>query len=122
VVCRCRRLPRGEDQRCALDVTGPLLVGGLPDHFSLDSLRVSSSNLVGCIRDLYINYKHMDFGAAVSKYNTQDGCVYKRDFCITLPCRNKGMHFTVILVVIEIVILLCKYYVNVVFSMKTFFY
>ncbi|KAF6018704.1 CELSR1 [Bugula neritina] len=86
----CRRLPRGEDQRCALDVTGPLLVGGLPDHFSLDSLRVSSSNLVGCIRDLYINYKHMDFGAAVSKYNTQDGCVYKRDFCITLPCRNKG--------------------------------
>lgn len=41
-----------------LDLTGPLQVGGLPNIPS--SFQVKNKDFVGCISDLYIDYKFVD--------------------------------------------------------------
>lgn len=88
-VDRCLKPEKTDDTLCALDLTGPLFVGGLPEYLRID--RLHSSYFVGCIRDFHMNFELVDYNLAVTDHNTQEGCVYKRDYCINSPCRNSGL-------------------------------
>ena len=78
-----------DDHLCYLDLTGPLLVGGLPGYLSID--RLTSNYFIGCMRDLHVNFELVDFKTAVTDHNTQEGCVHKSDYCINSPCTNQGL-------------------------------
>ncbi|XP_043934458.1 cadherin EGF LAG seven-pass G-type receptor 3 isoform X2 [Protopterus annectens] len=73
----------------SLDLTGPLLLGGvpnLPEHFP-----VINREFVGCMRDLYIDNRRIDLAAYIANNGTLAGCHYKHSFCDSNPCRNGGI-------------------------------
>ncbi|KAK0088102.1 hypothetical protein PV325_013198 [Microctonus aethiopoides] len=71
-----------------LDLTGPMQIGGLPAIPS--DFQVTNKNFVGCISDLYIDYKFIDLNAFVADNGTSVGCPEKRAFCASNPCYNEG--------------------------------
>ncbi|XP_063227767.1 protocadherin-like wing polarity protein stan [Bacillus rossius redtenbacheri] len=71
-----------------LDLTGPLQVGGLPSLPT--SFQVHTKDFVGCISDLYIDYKFIDLNSYVADNGTISGCPEKKDFCMSNPCVNDG--------------------------------
>ena len=71
-----------------LDLTGPLQVGGLP---SLPTrFQTRSSSFIGCISDLMIDHELIDMNNHVANNGTTPGCLEKRGFCHSFPCKNKG--------------------------------
>lgn len=48
-----------------LDLTGPLQIGGLPVLPDSTSFQVKSKDFVGCIADIYIDYKLLDLNRSV---------------------------------------------------------
>lgn len=71
-----------------LDLTGPLQVGGLPPLPT--QFQTSAEHFVGCISDFKIDAQLVDFNAYVANNGTQSGCLEKRGFCHSFPCRNGG--------------------------------
>ncbi|XP_016421698.1 cadherin EGF LAG seven-pass G-type receptor 2-like [Sinocyclocheilus rhinocerous] len=72
----------------SLDLTGPLLLGGvpkLPEEFP-----VRSRQFVGCMKDLRIDQRHIDMAGFIANNGTLAGCSAKRNFCSTNPCLNGG--------------------------------
>ncbi|XP_048865233.1 cadherin EGF LAG seven-pass G-type receptor 1-like isoform X2 [Brienomyrus brachyistius] len=72
----------------SLDLTGPLLLGGvpnLPEDFPVQNL-----DFVGCMRNLTIDSKPMDMASFIANNGTTAGCAAKRDFCSTSVCQNGG--------------------------------
>lgn len=55
-----------------LDLTGPLQIGGLPMLPDSTSFQVKSRDFIGCIADLYIDYKLLDLNRFV---NTVNNCI-----------------------------------------------
>lgn len=93
IFCRCLSASIN-DGKCSLDLTGPLLMGGLPAQLNISSL--SSGAFVGCMGELYIDYKLVDLKLSTNAHNIQEGCLHKRDFCITAPCKNQGNKLLII--------------------------
>ncbi|MEJ1285826.1 hypothetical protein NN561_016823 [Cricetulus griseus] len=72
----------------SLDLTGPLLLGGVPNL--PENFPVSHKDFIGCMRDLHIDGRRMDMAAFVANNGTMAGCQAKLHFCASGPCKNSG--------------------------------
>uniref|UniRef100_A0A8V1AD04 Cadherin EGF LAG seven-pass G-type receptor 3 n=1 Tax=Gallus gallus TaxID=9031 RepID=A0A8V1AD04_CHICK len=78
----------------SLDLTGPLLLGGVPNL--PENFPVSHRDFVGCMRDLYIDNKRIDLASYIANNGTTagrrevTGCHAKHSFCDSSPCKNGG--------------------------------
>ncbi|XP_066504962.1 cadherin EGF LAG seven-pass G-type receptor 1 [Hoplias malabaricus] len=73
----------------SLDLTGPLLLGGVPDL--PEDFPVRSRDFVGCIRNLTIDSKPMDMSSFIANNGTAAGCPAKSNFCSRSVCHNGGV-------------------------------
>ncbi|XP_006873718.1 PREDICTED: cadherin EGF LAG seven-pass G-type receptor 3 [Chrysochloris asiatica] len=73
----------------SLDLTGPLLLGGVPNL--PENFPVSHKDFIGCMRDLYIDGRQVDMAAFVANNGTMAGCQAKLRFCDSSPCKNSGL-------------------------------
>ncbi|KAK2529500.1 Celsr3 [Columba guinea] len=72
----------------SLDLTGPLLLGGVPNL--PENFPVTHRDFVGCMRDLYIDSKRIDLASYIANNGTTAGCHAKHTFCDSSPCKNGG--------------------------------
>ncbi|XP_042638822.1 cadherin EGF LAG seven-pass G-type receptor 3 [Orycteropus afer afer] len=73
----------------SLDLTGPLLLGGVPNL--PENFPVSHKDFVGCMRNLHIDGRQVDMAAFVANNGTTAGCQAKLQFCNSNPCKNGGL-------------------------------
>ncbi|XP_056307479.1 cadherin EGF LAG seven-pass G-type receptor 1 isoform X2 [Danio aesculapii] len=85
--CAARGTQTG--QKKSLDLTGPLLVGGVPNL--PEDFPVQNRDFVGCIKNLTIDNKPIDMANFISNNGTSAGCAAKRDFCSQAVCQNGGV-------------------------------
>ncbi|KAF7994935.1 hypothetical protein HCN44_004407 [Aphidius gifuensis] len=71
-----------------LDLTGPMQLGGLPAIPS--DFQVTNKDFIGCIKNLYIDYKFIDLNSYVADNGTTIGCPEKSSYCLSMPCNNNG--------------------------------
>ncbi|XP_074522154.1 cadherin EGF LAG seven-pass G-type receptor 2 isoform X2 [Halichoeres trimaculatus] len=72
----------------SLDLTGPLLLGGVPKL--PEDFPVRNRQFVGCIKNLRIDNQHVDMASFIANNGTLPGCSAKRHFCNNNPCLNGG--------------------------------
>uniref|UniRef100_A0A8C5N1A1 Cadherin EGF LAG seven-pass G-type receptor 3 n=1 Tax=Leptobrachium leishanense TaxID=445787 RepID=A0A8C5N1A1_9ANUR len=72
----------------SLDLTGPLLLGGVPNL--PENFPVGHREFIGCMRDLYIDSKKIDLASYIANNGTSAGCHAKHSFCDSNPCKNGG--------------------------------
>nr|DBA31283.1 TPA: hypothetical protein GDO54_007159 [Pyxicephalus adspersus] len=72
----------------SLDLTGPLLLGGVPDL--PEDFPVQNRQFIGCMRNLTIDSKPIDMASFIANNGTLAGCLAKRNFCDTNVCQNGG--------------------------------
>ncbi|NXK42018.1 CELR3 protein, partial [Piprites chloris] len=72
----------------SLDLTGPLLLGGVPNL--PENFPIAHRDFVGCMRDLYIDSKRIDLASYIANNGTTAGCHAKHTFCDSSPCKNGG--------------------------------
>ncbi|XP_053325600.1 cadherin EGF LAG seven-pass G-type receptor 3 [Spea bombifrons] len=72
----------------SLDLTGPLLLGGVPNL--PENFPVTHREFIGCMRDLYIDSKKIDMASFIANNGTSPGCHAKNSFCDSNPCKNGG--------------------------------
>ncbi|KAJ8374025.1 hypothetical protein SKAU_G00046050 [Synaphobranchus kaupii] len=75
-------------QKKSLDLTGPLLLGGVPDL--PEDFPVRNRDFVGCMRNLTIDSRPMDMAGFIANNGTTAGCAAKKNFCAENPCQNGG--------------------------------
>ncbi|KAJ8245418.1 hypothetical protein GJAV_G00270520 [Gymnothorax javanicus] len=76
-------------QKKSLDLTGPLLLGGIPDL--PEDFPVRNRDFVGCMSNLTIDSKPMDMAGFIANNGTMAGCPAKRNFCTEKRCQNGGV-------------------------------
>lgn len=64
-------MSQGFSPRRSLDLTGPLLLGGVPNL--PENFPVSHRDFVGCMRDLYIDNKRIDLASYIANNGTTAG-------------------------------------------------
>ncbi|XP_056293046.1 cadherin EGF LAG seven-pass G-type receptor 2 isoform X1 [Pseudoliparis swirei] len=72
----------------SLDLTGPLLLGGVPKL--PEDFPVRNRQFVGCMKNLRIDNQHTDLASFIANNGTLPGCSAKRHFCNNDPCLNGG--------------------------------
>uniref|UniRef100_A0A803VCW4 Cadherin EGF LAG seven-pass G-type receptor 3 n=1 Tax=Ficedula albicollis TaxID=59894 RepID=A0A803VCW4_FICAL len=72
----------------SLDLTGPLLLGGVPNL--PENFPITHRDFVGCMRDLFIDSKRIDLASYIANNGTAAGCHAKHTFCDSSPCKNGG--------------------------------
>uniref|UniRef100_A0A8C5T0W3 Cadherin EGF LAG seven-pass G-type receptor 2 n=1 Tax=Malurus cyaneus samueli TaxID=2593467 RepID=A0A8C5T0W3_9PASS len=72
----------------SLDLTGPLLLGGVPTL--PESFPIRSRHFVGCMRHLHIDQRSVDMAAFIANNGTLPGCPPKKTLCDTNTCHNGG--------------------------------
>uniref|UniRef100_A0A8C6HN96 Cadherin, EGF LAG seven-pass G-type receptor 1 n=1 Tax=Mus spicilegus TaxID=10103 RepID=A0A8C6HN96_MUSSI len=72
----------------SLDLTGPLLLGGVPNL--PEDFPVHSRQFVGCMRNLSIDGRIVDMAAFIANNGTRAGCASQRNFCDGTSCQNGG--------------------------------
>uniref|UniRef100_A0A8C0QYU5 Cadherin EGF LAG seven-pass G-type receptor 2 n=1 Tax=Canis lupus dingo TaxID=286419 RepID=A0A8C0QYU5_CANLU len=72
----------------SLDLTGPLLLGGVPDL--PESFPVRTRHFVGCMRNLQVDSRHVDMADFVANNGTVPGCPAKKNVCDSSTCNNGG--------------------------------
>ncbi|XP_060132979.1 cadherin EGF LAG seven-pass G-type receptor 2 isoform X2 [Zootoca vivipara] len=72
----------------SLDLTGPLLLGGVPDL--PESFPVRNRHFVGCIRDFLIDNREVDMADFIANNGTVPGCSAKKNVCDSNTCHNGG--------------------------------
>nr|XP_006004060.2 PREDICTED: cadherin EGF LAG seven-pass G-type receptor 1 [Latimeria chalumnae] len=72
----------------SLDLTGPLLLGGVPNL--PEDFPVQNREFVGCMRNLTIDSKPIDLASFIANNGTIPGCAAKKNFCDTNRCQNGG--------------------------------
>ncbi|KAM6981263.1 cadherin EGF LAG seven-pass G-type receptor 2 [Aplochiton taeniatus] len=72
----------------SLDLTGPLLLGGVPKL--PEDFPVQNRQFVGCMKDLRIDNRHIDMASFIANNGTLPGCSAKRHFCNNNPCLSGG--------------------------------
>uniref|UniRef100_A0A7N6FG21 Cadherin EGF LAG seven-pass G-type receptor 2 n=1 Tax=Anabas testudineus TaxID=64144 RepID=A0A7N6FG21_ANATE len=72
----------------SLDLTGPLLLGGVPKL--QEDFPVRNRQFVGCMKNLRIDNQHIDMASFIANNGTLPGCSAKRHFCNNNPCLNGG--------------------------------
>ncbi|XP_029019747.1 cadherin EGF LAG seven-pass G-type receptor 1 isoform X4 [Betta splendens] len=76
-------------QKKSLDLTGPLLLGGVPNL--PEDFPVRNRDFVGCMRSLSIDSKAIDMASYIANNGTAAGCPAKRNFCTKDVCQNGGV-------------------------------
>uniref|UniRef100_A0A8C0H696 Cadherin EGF LAG seven-pass G-type receptor 2 n=1 Tax=Chelonoidis abingdonii TaxID=106734 RepID=A0A8C0H696_CHEAB len=84
--CSARGMQSGTKK--SLDLTGPLLLGGVPDL--PESFPVRNRQFVGCIRNLLIDNRQLDMADFIANNGTVPGCSAKKNVCDTNTCHNGG--------------------------------
>uniref|UniRef100_A0A8C4EAC9 Cadherin EGF LAG seven-pass G-type receptor 2 n=1 Tax=Dicentrarchus labrax TaxID=13489 RepID=A0A8C4EAC9_DICLA len=72
----------------SLDLTGPLLLGGVPKL--PEDFPIRNRQFVGCMKNLRIDNQHIDMASFIANNGTLPGCSAKRHFCNNNPCLNGG--------------------------------
>lgn len=72
----------------SLDLTGPLLLGGVPNL--PENFPVTHREFIGCMKDLYIDSRKIDLASYIANNGTSAGCNAKQPFCDPNPCKNGG--------------------------------
>uniref|UniRef100_A0A8B9NJE3 Cadherin EGF LAG seven-pass G-type receptor 2 n=1 Tax=Accipiter nisus TaxID=211598 RepID=A0A8B9NJE3_9AVES len=72
----------------SLDLTGPLLLGGVPTL--PESFPIRSRQFVGCMRHLHIDQRPVDMAAFIANNGTLPGCPAKKTLCDASTCHNGG--------------------------------
>ncbi|KAK2494566.1 hypothetical protein MC885_008067 [Smutsia gigantea] len=72
----------------SLDLTGPLLLGGVPDL--PESFPVQTRHFVGCMRNLQVDSRHVDLADFIANNGTVPGCSAKKNVCDSDTCHNGG--------------------------------
>ncbi|XP_040193695.1 cadherin EGF LAG seven-pass G-type receptor 2-like isoform X1 [Rana temporaria] len=72
----------------SLDLTGPLLLGGIPNL--PEDFPVRHKYFVGCMKDLIIDNKAVDLGEYIANNGTVPGCPAKRNHCEGERCQHGG--------------------------------
>ncbi|XP_017691028.1 PREDICTED: cadherin EGF LAG seven-pass G-type receptor 2 isoform X1 [Lepidothrix coronata] len=72
----------------SLDLTGPLLLGGVPTL--PESFPIRSRHFVGCMRHLHIDQRPVDMGTFIANNGTLPGCPHKKTLCDPTTCHNGG--------------------------------
>ncbi|KAM8976686.1 cadherin EGF LAG seven-pass G-type receptor 2 [Pelodytes ibericus] len=72
----------------SLDLTGPLLLGGIPNL--PEGFPVTHRYFVGCMKDLIIDNKAMDLEEYIANNGTVPGCQAKSNQCEGERCRHGG--------------------------------
>ncbi|XP_073724829.1 cadherin EGF LAG seven-pass G-type receptor 1 [Misgurnus anguillicaudatus] len=85
--CAARATQTGKKK--SLDLTGPLLLGGVPNL--PEDFPVRNRDFVGCIRHLTIDSKPVDMASFIANNGTSAGCAAKHDFCSQIVCQNGGV-------------------------------
>uniref|UniRef100_A0A4W4H7M5 Cadherin EGF LAG seven-pass G-type receptor 1a n=1 Tax=Electrophorus electricus TaxID=8005 RepID=A0A4W4H7M5_ELEEL len=76
-------------QKKSLDLTGPLLLGGVPDL--PEDFPVHNRNFMGCMWNLTIDGAPIDMASFIANNGTTAGCPVKSDFCSGNLCHNGGL-------------------------------
>uniref|UniRef100_A0A8D0AXG8 Cadherin EGF LAG seven-pass G-type receptor 1 n=1 Tax=Sander lucioperca TaxID=283035 RepID=A0A8D0AXG8_SANLU len=76
-------------QKKSLDLTGPLLLGGVPNL--PEDFPVRNRDFVGCMRNLSIDSKPIDMASYIANNGTAAGCPAKKNFCTNDVCQNGGV-------------------------------
>ncbi|XP_072569096.1 cadherin EGF LAG seven-pass G-type receptor 2 [Paramormyrops kingsleyae] len=72
----------------SLDLTGPLLLGGVPNL--PEDFPVRNRQFVGCMKNLRIDHQQVDMEDHIANNGTVPGCFAKKHFCNNNPCQNGG--------------------------------
>ncbi|XP_012927900.2 cadherin EGF LAG seven-pass G-type receptor 1 isoform X1 [Heterocephalus glaber] len=72
----------------SLDLTGPLLLGGVPNL--PEDFPVSNRQFVGCMRNLSIDGQNVDMAGFIANNGTRAGCAAQTDFCKGTVCQHGG--------------------------------
>ncbi|XP_042323272.1 cadherin EGF LAG seven-pass G-type receptor 1 isoform X2 [Sceloporus undulatus] len=72
----------------SLDLTGPLLLGGVPNL--PEDFPVHNRQFVGCMRNLSIDSKPIDMASYIANNGTLAGCLAQKNYCTTNWCQNGG--------------------------------
>uniref|UniRef100_A0A8C2T9U6 Cadherin EGF LAG seven-pass G-type receptor 2 n=1 Tax=Coturnix japonica TaxID=93934 RepID=A0A8C2T9U6_COTJA len=72
----------------SLDLTGPLLLGGVPTL--PESFPIRSRHFVGCMRHLRVDERPVDMAAFIANNGTVPGCPAKKTVCDAGTCHNGG--------------------------------
>ncbi|XP_017706232.1 PREDICTED: cadherin EGF LAG seven-pass G-type receptor 1 [Rhinopithecus bieti] len=72
----------------SLDLTGPLLLGGIPNL--PEDFPVHNRQFVGCMRNLSVDGKNVDMAGFIANNGTREGCAARRNFCDGRRCQNGG--------------------------------
>ncbi|CAL8242134.1 unnamed protein product [Merluccius merluccius] len=75
-------------QKKSLDLTGPLLLGGVPNL--PEDFPVRNRDFVGCMGNLTIDSKPTDMASFIANNGTSAGCPAKKNFCSRDMCQNGG--------------------------------
>nr|XP_004650449.2 cadherin EGF LAG seven-pass G-type receptor 1 [Jaculus jaculus] len=84
--CAARGTQSGSKK--SLDLTGPLLLGGVPNL--PEDFPVHSRQFVGCMRNLSVDGRNVDMASFIANNGTRAGCAAQRDFCEGASCQNGG--------------------------------
>ncbi|XP_074937402.1 cadherin EGF LAG seven-pass G-type receptor 1 isoform X1 [Phalacrocorax aristotelis] len=72
----------------SLDLTGPLLLGGVPNL--PEDFPVHNRQFIGCMRNLSIDSKPIDMASFIANNGTLPGCAAQQNYCETNWCQNGG--------------------------------
>ncbi|KAG8517969.1 Cadherin EGF LAG seven-pass G-type receptor 1 [Galemys pyrenaicus] len=72
----------------SLDLTGPLLLGGVPNL--PEDFPVQNRQFVGCMRNLSVDGRNVDMASFIANNGTRAGCAAQRNFCEGTWCQNGG--------------------------------
>ncbi|XP_029430115.1 cadherin EGF LAG seven-pass G-type receptor 2 [Rhinatrema bivittatum] len=72
----------------SLDLTGPLLLGGVPNL--PENFPIRNRQFVGCMKNLLIDNQPVDMADFIANNGTVPGCSAKRNFCDSNACSNGG--------------------------------
>nr|XP_055045624.1 cadherin EGF LAG seven-pass G-type receptor 1 isoform X3 [Misgurnus anguillicaudatus] len=75
-------------QKKSLDLTGPLLLGGVPNL--PEDFPIRNRDFVGCMRNLTIDSKSIDMASYIANNGTTEGCPAKKSFCYEGLCQHGG--------------------------------
>ncbi|XP_056653588.1 cadherin EGF LAG seven-pass G-type receptor 1 isoform X2 [Monodelphis domestica] len=72
----------------SLDLTGPLLLGGVPNL--PEDFPVHNRQFVGCMRNLSIDNQVIDMESFIANNGTRAGCTARENHCDSVWCQNGG--------------------------------
>ncbi|KAG5267991.1 hypothetical protein AALO_G00228220 [Alosa alosa] len=75
-------------QKKSLDLTGPLLLGGVPNL--PEDFPILNRDFRGCMRNLTIDSRPLDMASYIANNGTEAGCRAKSNFCTRSVCVNGG--------------------------------